>query len=269
MWIGAGYLLGFGMGMTLGLIGAGGSILTVPILVYFFGVKPVIATGYSLLVVGLVALSGAFRYWKRQLVDMRSAILFSCPAMLAVLFARSCVIPALPDPIFHVGSIAISKDTFIMIIFAFLMLFSAFVMFQKIEEPLSTPLKKVHLKENLKLIGSSASVGLITGSIGAGGGFLIIPTLVKLFKLPIKMAVGTSLAIIAINSLVGFNGDLIMGIPFNWLLLSSFLIVTLLGMWIGAKISEKVNSKQLSKLFAVFALVIGLAILSDQIINLL
>lgn len=260
-----GYMLGFAMGMILGVLGAGGSILTVPILVYCFDIEPLDATGYSLLVVGLVALSGALRYWSKHMVNLQSALQFSVPAMLAVLYTRSYLIPSLPDPIIQAEDFTISKDAFILILFGLLMLTSSVFMFnRKAEDEAKTMNQKRTILRNALLVICCAGVGMITGLVGAGGGFIIVPILVGFFNLPMKTAIGTSLMIIAINSLVGFNGDLFTGFSIDWKLLTAFLATTFLGMWLGTNICKKIESVKLSKLFAAFTFLVGISLLGDQ-----
>ncbi len=259
MMIVLGYILAVLMGLTLGLIGAGGSILTVPILVYLLGVKPTVATGYSLLVVGCAALAGAVRYWRRGLVNLRAAATFATPAMLMVLATRRYIVPSLPATI--VGA---PKDIGIMLMFAMLMMAAAMFMLRPLKEaqPTAPVLNVSHV---LKLLLGSAGVGLLSGMVGAGGGFLIIPTLIALFALPVKEAVGTSLAIIAVNSLLGFRGDVAAGIELDWHLLAVFLSLTLLGMALGTTLSKKIQAKQLRRLFGYFVLTVGLAVLAEEI----
>lgn len=254
-----GYILAVLMGLTLGLIGAGGSILTVPILVYLMGVKPLVATGYSLLVVGGAALTGAIRYWRGGLVNIKAALMFAIPTMLTVLATRRFIVPAFPDPL-----VGIPKDVFIMLLFAALMILVAAFMLRppKVNPNRSHELTQARI---IKLVVGSSGVGLLTGSVGAGGGFLIIPTLIALFGLPVKEAIGTSLAVIAINSLVGFNGDLAAGITLDWPLIGTFLAVTLLGMWMGTTLGHRIEGEKLKKLFGVFTLLVGIAVLIEEL----
>ncbi len=254
-----GYLLAVVMGLTLGLIGAGGSILTVPILVYLLGVKPVVATGYSLLVVGTAALTGAIRYWRHGLVNIRAALMFAIPAMLTVLATRNFIVPAIPDSI-----LGIHKDAFIMLLFATLMVAAALFMFRPLHIE-ATPPPQMTATRTAKLIFGSAGIGVLTGMVGAGGGFLIIPTLIALFGLHVKEAIGTSLTIIAINSLVGFSGDISSGITLDWHLLSLFIGMTLLGMLIGTSLAKYLKAENLKKIFAVFTLLIGLLIFAEKL----
>jgi uncharacterized membrane protein YfcA len=192
------------IGISLGLIGGGGSILTVPILVYLVGVTPVNATAYSLFVVGLTALIGSLAYIRKDLVCFRTTLIFSIPSFIAVFLTRKFILPAIPDMLFTIGAFTVTKDVGIMLLFAALMLAAAFTMIR-------TP----RLKEGKKdidhpmplIIVEGFVVGIITGLVGAGGGFLIIPVLVIFAGLPMKKAVGTSLVIIAVKSLIGFLGD--------------------------------------------------------------
>lgn len=259
-----GYILAVLMGLTLGLIGAGGSILTVPILVYFFKIPPLTATAYSLLIVGLTALVGASFYHKKNLVDIKSAITFAIPATISVFCTRIFVVANLPEEIFY-----IPKEIFVMLLFSLLMLAAAFLMLR--------PLKVKNISNKSKtcricfLIIGSAVIGFLTAMVGAGGGFLIIPALVILFNLPMKTAIGTSLAIIATNSLIGFNGDLASGLKINWTILGTFIFLTICGMALGLILSKKLEAEKLKKIFAIFVLIVAISIFTselNQLINL-
>ncbi|MFT6105866.1 MAG: putative membrane protein YfcA [Rickettsiales bacterium] len=255
-----GFLLAALMGSTLGLIGAGGSILTVPILVYFLQIPPSIATAYSLLIVGITALVGALFYYKKGLIDIRSMIIFAFPAMIFVLIARIFVIPNLPQTIFNVP-----KEMFIMLLFALLMLVAAFLMLRDNPNKNKNPQEKSRVLLFLKLVLGSSVVGFLTGMIGAGGGFLIIPTLIVLFGLEMQKAIGTSLAIIAINSLIGFNGDLILGTKMDWNILAPFITLTIIGMFGGLWVSKYFDGQKLKKIFASFILIMAIAIFVQEI----
>ncbi len=259
-----GYTLAVMMGMTLGIVGAGGSILTTPILVYILGIKPMVATGYSLLIVGSAALAGAASYWRKGLVNISAALIFAMPAMLSVLATRALIMPAIPDPLFGAP-----KDALIMLLFALLMIVAAIFMLKKsskidIVDPHPEEMNAFYA---LKLVLGSVLVGLLSGLVGAGGGFLIIPTLITLFRLPIKEAIATSLTVIAINSFVGFSGDLANGIPLNWHLLLPFLSLTLFGIWLGTNLGKKMQAQKLKKLFGVLTALFGLAIFTKEILS--
>lgn len=248
------------MGMTLSLIGAGGSIMTVPILVYIIGLPATIATAYSLFIVGSTALVGAISYWRRGEIFLAKSLLFAFPALIAVWCTRTVFLPSMPKTILNV-----SLDHWIMLFFAFLMLIASTLMFRSKNKQQLNSNAAISKSEFIKLIFGSISVGFITGIVGAGGGFLIIPSLVAIFKFTIKQAVGTSLAIIAINSLVGFGGDYTTGISLDWLLLSSFICCTISGIFIGSKISHKLNTQNIKLFFSFFSLLIGIGILIHQL----
>jgi len=256
-----GYIAAILMGITLGSIGGGGSILTVPILVYLMGVSPVVATGYSLLIVGSVALYGAFNYYKQGLIDVKPALQFAVPSIIAVYLTRAFLMPAIPDPIITTPVI-IGKDIAIMVMFAILMVFSALMMLKNSKE--LKPKKDNH--HPLLILIEGAIVGVATGILGAGGGFLIIPALVLLMGMPMKRAVGASLLIIALKSLIGFIGDIQSGIEFQLPMLIYFFIATIIGMNLATRISGKIDGTQLQKVFAYFTLVIASIIFIKELL---
>jgi uncharacterized membrane protein YfcA len=193
------------IGVSLGLIGGGGSILTLPVLVYLLGINPVLSTAYSLFVVGSTSLVGSVSYMKKGLVSYKTAIIFAIPSLTAVFLTRKYLIPLVPDELFTVGGFLVTKDIGIMIFFALVMLIASYSMIRDKREETNENQEPVY---NIPLIiVEGILVGVLTGIVGAGGGFLIIPALVLLAKLPMKMAVGTSLLIIAAKSLFGFLGD--------------------------------------------------------------
>lgn len=246
------------MGATLGLIGAGGSILTVPILVYFFKISPLTATTYSLLVVGVTALGGAAIYYRQKLIDFKVALIFAIPSSIAVFTTRSYIIPKLPAQIFF-----LTQENFIMLCFAVLMLLAAFFMLNPLK---AKEQKNKFIKVFLLIFGGSA-IGLLTGFVGAGGGFLIVPTLVLLFNLEMRNAIATSLTIIAANSLIGFKSDLFGGVNIDWKILTIFIFLTISGMFFGINFNKKINSDKLRKIFAAFIILISLSIFTDLILK--
>ena len=252
------------IGVSLGLIGGGGSILTVPVLVYILGVNPVLATAYSLFVVGSTSLVGAGTYMKKGLVNYKTALVFAIPSFIAVFLTRKFLVPALPDPLFTVGEAIITKNIGIMVFFALIMLAASYSMI--------TAKKCVDCDEdepvvfNFPMIALEGSVvGVITGIVGAGGGFLIIPALVLLAKLPMKLAVGTSLLIIAAKSLIGFLGDLSTQ-TIDWQLLLIFTSLSIVGIFIGSALSKKINEKVLKTGFGWFVLVMGIYIITKELL---
>ncbi len=257
-----GYVLALFIGFSLGLLGGGGSILTVPILVYVLAVEPVLATGYSLFVVGATAAVGAFKKHKQNLVHVRAAFLFGLPSLLTVFFTRRFLLPALPQVLVNNSAFTLTKPLAIMLLFALLMLAAGLKMIWD----------KQHLKtsthgEPKKIITVTYGIliGFITALVGAGGGFLIVPALVLLLKVPVKMAVGTSLLIIAVNSAVGFIGDLSAGQAIRWWFLLSFTCASIIGLFIGVYTTQFVNAGKLKKAFGWFVLAMALLILIMEI----
>jgi uncharacterized membrane protein YfcA len=262
-----GYIAAVLMGMVLGVIGGGGSILTVPILVYLMGVTPDVATGYSLLIVGATAAFGAVRYFKEGLVDVKASILFAVPSIIAVYLTRAFLMPAIPETIAF-QSLTIDKNLGIMVLFAMLMLASAAMMLKKAYSKSAPATQVVENKQpNVGLIIiEGAVVGVVTGILGAGGGFLIIPALVLILGMPMKNAVGASLFIIALKSLLGFIGDLQTGIQLEMPLLPLMLVATFIGMAVSTKVAGKLDGAALQKFFAFFTLVIAVFIMTKELL---
>jgi uncharacterized membrane protein YfcA len=252
------------MGLSLGLVGGGGSILTVPILVYLFGTNPITATAYSLFIVGSTALVGGAFYYRKGEVDLKTGLIFAVPSFIGVYLTRAYIVPNLPDPVFQMGSWAVSKPVLIMLVFATMMLAASISMIktkkESIQKAALSPINRFLLIATEGLI-----VGGVTGFVGAGGGFLIIPALVVLVGLPMKIAVGTSLFIIAAKSLIGFLGDLQQQTYIEWPLLATITGVAVIGLFVGVWLSEKVSEKGLKKGFGYFVLAMGAFILFDQV----
>ncbi|MDH5366554.1 MAG: sulfite exporter TauE/SafE family protein [Cyclobacteriaceae bacterium] len=260
-----GYVAAFIIGVVLGLIGGGGSILTVPVFVYLLGIQPVIATGYSLFVVGTTALVGGLLYVKKQLVDFKTAIIFATPAFIAVYLTRKFIITAIPDVLVSNDMFIITKEIALMIFFGAIMLAASFSMIrnkkQKEEEAAQ---KNQIVKYNIPAITiEGAVVGVITGLVGAGGGFMIIPALVLFAKLPMKKAVGTSLIIIAVKSLIGFIGD-VENIEIEWGFLLLFSGIAIVGILLGTYINKLIPGAKLQKGFGWFVLLMAIYILINE-----
>jgi len=258
-----GYLLSVIIGVSLGLIGGGGSILTVPVLVYVMGVSPVLSTAYSLFIVGLTALVGSFDYGKKGLLDYKTALIFGIPSILTVYATRKFVVPVIPDPVFHLGATVVSKNLFIMLLFAVLMVAASISMIRDKRNGSDDVIREKHYNYPL-IFAEGVVVGLLTGLVGAGGGFLIIPALVLLANLPMKEAVGTSLLIIAAKSLLGFLGDIgHQAIEWKFLLLFSLFAVA--GIFVGTALSRRISGAKLKPAFGWFVLVMGIYIIAKEI----
>ena len=257
-----GYFGALLIGVVLGLVGGGGSILTVPILVYLMFINPVTATAYSLFIVGVSALVGAIRNIQKGLVDFKTAIVFAIPAFIAVYATRKYLVPAIPEELFVIESFVMTKNIAIMLFFAFIMLIASISM---IRNKRSDSEEETVISYNYPLIIIEGFVvGVLTGIVGAGGGFLIIPALVLLAKLPMKKAVATSLLIIAIKSLIGFIGD-VENLEIDWSFLLKFTAISVIGIFLGIYLSKFINGKSLKKGFGWFVLVMGIYIIFKEL----
>ena len=259
----AGYIASVIIGIALGLIGGGGSILTVPVLVYLFGIDPVIATAYSLFIVGTTSLVGAIPKYRQGLVNLKRAVIFGIPSIMAVFITRKFLVPLIPHHIFNAGSFEITKPILIMVLFAILMVAAAYSMIKNGENENDGTQPQTFNYPMIILEG--AVVGILTGFVGAGGGFLIIPALVLFSKLPMKLAVGTSLVIIAAKSLIGFTGDL-SHYNMDWKLLLIVTAAAVFGIFIGNAINKKMPAERLKKWFGWFVLIMGIYIIVKELL---
>ena len=255
-----GYSAAIFVGFILGLIGGGGSILTVPILVYLLGFNPIVATAYSLFIVGSSSLVGTVQKYRKHLVDIKTGLIFSFPSFMAVYLSRRYLVPNLPDTLINFESYSLTKEMGIMVFFALVMLGASFTMI-KSQKPFGDASRK---QAYYKTFIQGTVIGTVTGIIGAGGGFLYVPALVVWAKLPMKKAVGTSLVIITINSLIGFTGDL-HTIKVDWIFLLEFSFLTILGILIGGWLSKFISNKNLKKGFGWFILVMAFYIIIEEL----
>lgn len=259
-----GFILAIFVGVSLGLIGSGGSILTVPILVYVMSVEPVLATAYSLFVVGTTSLVGGIQNLIKKQVDFKTVLIFGIPSIISVYLTRAFLMPLIPHDLFSIAGLEITKPIALMVLFAIVMIFASLSMIRPCHDCNDTDTGEIKYNYPLILLEGSA-VGLLTGLIGAGGGFLIIPALVLLAKMPMKLAVGTSLFIIAAKSLIGFLGDVQGNQTIDWTLLLSFTGLSIVGILIGFYISRKIPGARLKTAFGWFVLVMGLYILMNEL----
>ena len=257
-----GYFSSILIGISLGLIGSGGSILTVPVLVYLFSVDAVAATAYSLFIVGFTSAIGSVGYFRKGLVNIKTAVVFGIPSIIAVFLTRAYVVPAIPKEVFSVGDFIVTKSILLMLLFAILMVAASYSMIKKEKKKKEEDLGPQKFNYPIILL-EGAVVGLVTGLVGAGGGFLIIPALVLLSKLPMKEAVGTSLVIIAAKSLIGFfgeGGETII----DWHLLILVSAFATVGIFIGVFLSKKIDGAKLKPLFGWFVLIMGIYIIIKE-----
>ena len=261
-----GYIASILIGILLGMLGSGGSILTVPVLVYLMDVNPLLATTSSLFIVGVTSLAGGLRAYSRRLVDFRAITEFGIPSIFSIFITRHYILPSLPDNLFNIGNVGVSKEMLLMLLFAILMLIASFPMIYNNHE---VPPRKKDGEINrqnkvLSLVIIGILIGLVTGLLGAGGGFLIIPALVLFLKLPMKKAVGTSLLIIAINSLFGFLFSL-KQFDYNWTMIIVFTVLAIAGIFIGSKLADKIPGPDLKKGFGWFVLIMGIYIILKEL----
>ncbi len=259
----AGYFASILIGISLGLIGGGGSILTVPVLVYLFGTDAVLATAYSLFIVGITSVFGSVSYFRKGLVNLKTAFVFGVPAVAAVFVTRSYVLPAIPPEIASIGSFTLTRDNLLLLLFAVLMVFASHSMIKKSPPPPVVPGPENTGSPSLSMLAGGLAIGTLTGLIGAGGGFLIIPALVNGLKMPVKAAIGTSLVIIAINSLTGFLFSL-SGTAINWSFLLTIAGIAIGGVLIGSYLSARIEGANLKPAFGWFVLAMGLYILARE-----
>ncbi|MDF4204381.1 sulfite exporter TauE/SafE family protein [Maribacter sp. SA7] len=252
-----GYISALIIGISLGLIGGGGSILAVPVLAYLFSINEKAATAYSLFIVGASALVGGWKQHLKGYVDWRTAIVFGIPAIIGVTLVRHYVVPAMPNILFEIDNFQFTRRMAMFGLFAILMIPAAYSMLKKEKKIENTGV--VAYNYPLILL-EGLLVGSITGLIGAGGGFLIIPALVVLANVEMKVAVGTSLIIIAIKSLMGFFLGDAMTMLIDWEFLAIFTSISFVGIFIGSYLSSFIDGKKLKQGFGYFILVMAVFI---------
>ncbi len=259
----AGYIASLFIGISLGLIGGGGSILTVPVMVYLFAVPTMQAISYSLFVVGVTSLVGAFNNYRKGQVSLNTAIIFGSTSIITVFITRKYIIPALPENLFTIGDFTFTLSLVTMLLFAIVMLIASVAMIKGRKKKLVGEARKDVKAAIPKLLSYGVGIGFITGLLGAGGGFILIPALVLLVGLPMKKAVGTSLLIIALNSLIGFLGD-IGSFSMNWKLILTVAAIAIAGIILGGSLSKKIEGEKLKKGFGWFVLIMGIYIIIKE-----
>lgn len=257
-----GYIASVFIGISLGLIGGGGSILTVPVLVYLFGAEAALATVYSLFIVGMTSAAGSVSYFKKGLINLKTALVFGVPSIAAVFLTRIYIVSAIPEEILTLNNFTFTKNMMLMLVFAVLMISASYSMLKKCRGEDCLPSENHKVKSGA-VIFQGVFVGFVTGLIGAGGGFLIIPALVNLLRLDIKKAIGTSLFIIALNSLFGFGVSVSHSV-IDWNLILKILGLAISGVFIGSWLSTKIDGKKLKPAFGWFVLVMGIYIIIKE-----
>jgi uncharacterized protein len=261
----AGYTAMVLLGVVLGTIGAGGSILTVPILVYLFSIQPVQATGYSLAIVGVTALVGAGEYLRRGQTHLPLALVFGTPAIAGVYLSRRLLVPAIPDPVLQLGGYVLGKDQAILLLFAVLMIGAAAAMLRDGHDSGESHASRIRVRYPL-LVALGTLVGIVTGVVGAGGGFLLLPVLVLMGGLPVKIAIGTDLVIIAAKSLIGFVGETQVTAAIDWGFVAIITLLPMAGVLAGTLLNRRLPAAALRPAFGWFVLAVGVAIITRELL---
>lgn len=258
----AGYLTSILVGITLGLLGGGGSILTIPILVYLFHLDMITATAYSLFMVGTTSLIGVVAKYRNGTIHFHSVILFGLPSLATVFITRIWIVPAIPEVLFD-SSFPITKRLFLLGLFSILMIVTAASMLMKKGDflPSQAQPKFLFILPSLGVV-----VGFLTGLVGAGGGFLIVPTLMIFARVALPVAAGTSLFIIGINSSIGFIGD-VLNRTIHWPFLLALTGLAIGGVLVGNLMASKIQNHHLRKLFGWFILSMGCWILVNEFLG--
>lgn len=262
----AGFIAFLIIGLILGLIGGGGSVLGVPVLVYIMFYSAETATNYSLFIVGLTSLIGAIAYLRKGEISFEAILQFALVSMVTVFCVRKFVMPAISQNI-TIYNIAIQKQMLIMLVFSVLILSSSISMikhktYNRINETKWDEFAKSPMGLPFIIL-LGIAVGFITGFVGAGGGFIIVPVLIFFLRLNFKKAIGTSLCIIAINSLVGFTGS-IGHQTIEWPILLTLSGICVIGILIGSLLSNKISSKKLKPAFGWLTLVVGIFVIIKE-----
>ena len=251
----AGYCLAMLIGFSLGLIGGGGSILTIPVLVFFFDIDPEAATTYSLFIVGITAVSGSINHYKIRNIDFKTALQFGIPSVIVLFIVRRWLLKLIPSTIYQQGSLVISKSLFIMIVFSIVMLIAGWLMIKKKNYPASKDKQSIS-----RLVWEGCITGAITGFIGIGGGFIIVPSLVLFAGLPIKRAIGTSLTIITVNCIVGILGNLEDAASLDYFFLVSFAAFAIAGILAGTRMIKFIPDNKLKPIFGWIILAMSIVV---------
>jgi len=261
----AGFILAVLVGLSMGLMGSGGSILTLPIFVYIFHIEPQFALDYSLFSIGVLALVGSISPLKRREIDLKTTAIFLVPSLISVYLTKRYLLVAIPE-LFRIEGIEISRNHIIMLLFSMVILISATAMIRGRKQILNSHFTW-GLLQIFKIILVGLLVGIMTGLVGAGGGFIIVPALVLLLGIPLKQAIATSLFIIGLNASFGLTANYHFLEHMNWGILVTFTLITLIGLQIGSKWKDKLDAAKLKNIFGYFLISIGILIFVFEIIQ--
>ncbi|MDM1295458.1 sulfite exporter TauE/SafE family protein [Sphingobacterium sp. N143] len=258
-----GFILAVLVGLSMGLMGSGGSILTLPIFVYLFHIEPQYALDYSLFSIGILALIGSIRPLKKNEINLKTTAIFLVPSLFSVYLTKRYLLAAIPEQ-FNLAGVEISRNHTIMLLFSAVIIISASAMVtqRKQVKTVAVIMNSVQIAK-ITLVGFL--VGIMTGLVGAGGGFIIVPALVLLIGIPLKQAIATSLFIIGLNASFGLVANYQLMEHINWPILILFTLITLIGLQIGSKWKERLDTIKLKGIFGYFLLGIGTLILISEI----
>jgi len=256
-----GYLGATVTGIVLGLLGGGGALLSIPVLVYLFHIEPQLATSYSLLLIGITASSGAYQNIRKKLVDYNAALYYGVPSVIAVYAVRRWGMPNLPKVIFTLNGYSVDKNLFILIILAIVMFIAAYKMITS-KAPDSEETE--HEVDHVRLAFFAVLIGAFLGLVGAGGGFLMVPALMYFANVHTKKAIGTSLLLVAINSFIGFMGDMRSHVQIDWTFFATFALFSVAGVFIGHYLATYIHNNKLKKYFGWFILVTAIFIVVKE-----
>jgi uncharacterized membrane protein YfcA len=256
-----GYLGALLTGVILGLLGGGGALLSIPVLVYLFHIEPQLATSYSLILIGITATSGAYQNIRKKQVDYNAALYYGIPSVIAVYTVRRWVMPNLPKVIFSLDGYAVDKNLFILVILAIVMFAAAYKMITA--KPNDTQ-DEDHKVDHLELAFFAILIGSFLGLVGAGGGFLMVPALIYFANVHTKKAIGTSLLLVAVNSFIGFLGDMRSNVSIDWKFFAIFACFSVAGVFIGHYLTNYIHNDKLKKSFGWFILVTAIFIVVKE-----
>ena len=244
------------------MLGGGGALLSIPVLVYLFHIEPALATSYSLSLIGVTAISGAYQNIRKKLIDYNAALYYGVPSVISVYAVRRWVMPNLPKVIFTFGDFTVDKNLFILIILAAVMLVAAYKM---ITTPNKTEEEPEHEVNHARLAFFAVFIGAFLGLVGAGGGFLMVPALMYFANVHTKKAIGTSLLLVAVNSFIGFIGDMRSHVQIEWPFFFTFLFFSFTGVFIGNYMDNYIQGNKLKKAFGWFILITAVFIVVKEL----
>ncbi len=256
-----GYLGALATGVVLGLLGGGGALLSIPVLVYLFHIEPQLATSYSLILIGITASSGAYQNIRKKLVDYNAALYYGVPSVISVFAVRRWVMPNLPKVMFTIGNYPVDKNLFILAVLASVMLIAGYKM---ITSSAPSTEETEHQIDHVRLAFFAVLIGAFLGLVGAGGGFLMVPALMYFANVQTKKAIGTSLVLVAINSFIGFLGDMRSHVQIDWTFFFTFAFFSVAGVFIGHYLATYIDNSKLKKYFGWFILITAVFIVVKE-----